>query len=411
MAIANGRIKTMPKSRNENPFTHGITGMPDPFWAAPGAALYKGDVRECLRALPARSVHCCITSPPYWGLRDYNVNGQIGMEPSVDCETYGKAQCGECFVCTMVSVFREVYRVLRGDGTCWLNLGDKFDGDQLLIPSRVALALNKDGWALKQDIIWHAPDKMPESVTNRCTKSHEHIFLLAKSPDYYYDHVSIQEPSKRPGLMVSQGDKSMSRYSGGTAGNAASEVTHIRNPDTANKRDVWIVPTGSYAGAHFATFNPKLITPCILAGTSEHGCCAECNKPWERVMTKNAANRTDGESIYERDRSYQWSRNGIDSTLDTGPTKRETVGWRKMCGCQTNEVKPSVVLDPFVGSGTMVATAIQLGRAGVGIDLSETYLADHAVPRIMTALAEGTARNSTFALPQGSIPPARKMRS
>ena len=353
-------------------------GWPAAYRAWPGACLYRGDVRTCLRAMPARSVQCCVTSPPYWGLRDYGTDGQVGMEASPDCGTQGQAQCGGCFVCSMVAVFREVHRVLRDDGTCWLNLGDSYlpSGNLVGVPWRVALALQADGWVLRSDIIWYSPNKMPESVLNRCSKSHEHIFLLTKSQDYYYDGVAIKEES-------------------------------------SNKRDVWVVPTRGYSGAHYATFSPRLITPCILAGTSEHGCCSRCRRPWERVVV-----RIDGQVNEEReagddlsrDRSFDWSRNGLPgskSTLDGVPAVKETVGWQAACGCGW-KVTPCVVLDPFVGSGTTVATALTLGRAGVGVDLSEVYLRDNAVPRIEEAMGLPKVR-TTRAMPADVPPAPRKM--
>ena len=147
--------------------------------------IIQGDCLEGLRTLPDASVHCCVTSPPYWGLRDYGHDGQIGLE-----------ETPEAYVARMVEVFREVRRVLRGDGTCWINLGDTFaSGKQLVgIPWRVAFALQADGWLLRQDIIWHKPNPMPESVTDRCTKAHEYVFLLTKSERYFYDANAVKEP-------------------------------------------------------------------------------------------------------------------------------------------------------------------------------------------------------------------------
>ncbi len=437
----------MPVSKStQSIMPQGVTlpGFPEPFWLAQDAALYLGDVRACLRRLPPRSVHACITSPPYWGLRDYGNDKtlEIGAEPSPDCGTGGQAQCGACFVCSMVGVFREVHRVLRDDGTCWLNLGDTFgDGGNLVgVPWRVALALQADGWVLRQDIIWYSPNKMPESVQNRCGKSHEHIFLLAKGEGYYFDSTAIQEPAKSgdAGLLAGgayslpgQAPHSNARDAvvrgkrrgGGAAfgksvnrGGAIDPGVQNReydrdDADTVNKRDVWIVPTTGYPGAHFAVYSPRLITPCILAGTSEHGVCAACGRPWERVVMRVGAVKGEGDaSGWKRDRSFRDSRNGVDSTLDLGIPQRETVGWRKACGCSADAVAPALVLDPFVGSGTTVATALQLGRAGVGIDLSETYLRENAIPRIEAALSGEKVRRITAALRPGTPPPTQKLR-
>lgn len=248
-----------------------------------------GDCLQSLRALADQSVNCCVTSPPYFGLRDYGVDGQIGLEPTPDE-----------FVQALVTVFREVRRVMRDDGTLWLNLGDTYssggrkyrDGDDKLaqrgmttrpddgakpkdllgIPWRVAFALQADGWYLRQDIIWHKPNPMPESVTDRCTKSHEYIFLLSKSSRYYFDAPAVREPaSDNP---ISSARRNRADFS--TVGTKAMQGTDFgqsgrglnadHKGDTRNRRSVWRVATKPYKGAHFATFPPDLIEPCILAG-------------------------------------------------------------------------------------------------------------------------------------------------
>jgi DNA modification methylase len=271
-----------------------------------------GDVRQKLKEIPDQSVHCCVTSPPYWGLRDYGEDKQIGMEDTP-----------EQFVANMVEVFREVWRVLRNDGTLWLNLGDSYAGsgkgpagnlgathnerwlehkhsavvpnglkpkDLVGIPWRVAFALQGEGWYLRQDIIWHKPNPMPESVTDRCTKSHEYIFLLSKSRQYYFDNESIKEPAKYPfddrasradsragTSMNSVGGKTGIRFGGNKYGDSddPKHATKSGNEYEAtgkrNKRDVWTVTTRPFKGAHFATFPPQLIEPCILAGCPPDG--------------------------------------------------------------------------------------------------------------------------------------------
>ena len=265
--------------------------------------VHVGDCLESMRKMPGQSVHCCVTSPPYFGLRDYGVDGQLGLEATP-----------EKFVEALVSVMREVKRVLRNDGTLWLNLGDSYarnpakgqhkPGDsgkqaylydtgggrasctsqtgladkQLIgIPWRVAFALQADGWYLRQDIIWQKPNVMPESVTDRCTKAHEYIFLLSKSPKYHFDHFAIKEgavggqtgraasfkrqDSKREQVIPGQG------Y--GTHRPNREDVAY--NTQTRNKRSVWTVPTKAFKGSHFAVFPPELIEPCILAGCPEGG--------------------------------------------------------------------------------------------------------------------------------------------
>lgn len=290
------------------------------------AELYTGCCLDILAELPEKSVNTCITSPPYYGLRDYGNDGQIGLEETPDD-----------FVRQLVEVFRGIHRVLRDDGTLWLNLGDSYvaTGDVsaggsekqrsnqgannfvrnqtttlrpknlLGIPWRVALALQDDGWFLRQDIIWSKPNPMPESVTDRCTKAHEYIFLLTKGPKYYYDQQSIVEPvtqstvnrlnqpnienqtgsdrvpGKNNGTMKAVpgkqfGDKKHTNPKYGGGGSALHQEFGYPEPDgtpegTRNKRSVWTVTTKPFSGAHFATFPPDLIEPCVMAGCPSGG--------------------------------------------------------------------------------------------------------------------------------------------
>lgn len=318
-----------------------------------------GDTLTVLKTLPDKLVHCCVTSPPYWNLRDYGVAGQLGLEPTP-----------EEYVTNMVEVFREVRRVLRDEGTLWLNLGDCYavgkprtediclDGGMRYhnrqsklraqelkpknlvgIPWRVAFALQADGWCLRSDIIWHKPNPMPESVTDRPTKSHEYIFLLSKSRKYYYDAEAIKEPAKRwtgqaatfertgvvskhiiPGQTAAQHRPNRSEKGKGPIGrgkqsyNLASGIKGQPQQDhsgwiggdgeTCNKRSVWTVATRPFPEAHFATFPQKLIEPCILAGCPREG----------------------------------------------------------------------ITLDPFMGAGTTALVAIQLGRNYLGVELNPKYI-------------------------------------
>ncbi len=271
-----------------------------------------GDCLDTLKTLPAQSVHTCVTSPPYFGLRDYGVEGQLGAEPTPDE-----------FVDALVRVFREVRRVLRDDGTVWLNLGDsynayngnrgtnsKYAGDRekfeaafpsghglavkdlkqkdlIGIPWRVAFALQADGWYLRQDIIWHKPNPMPESVRDRCTKAHEYVFLLSKSPKYYYDHEAAKEDAvgknahdltgcgyKAPGQAPNTGNRKALRSdveSRRRSSIKGGQSMQAEPNGKRNRRSVWTVTTRPYKGAHFATFPPDLIQPCILAGCPEGG--------------------------------------------------------------------------------------------------------------------------------------------
>jgi len=259
-----------------------------------------GDCRDVLPTLPAASVHCVVTSPPYWGLRDYGVAAQLGLEPDF-----------HAYVAAMVGVFREVRRVLRDDGTLWLNLGDSYTSaggggearmaelhgerdtdfrrgvlaegrsgkrpfqsvglkpkDLCGIPWRVAFALQADGWYLRQDIIWSKPNPMPESVTDRCTKAHEYLFLLSKRERYYYDAAAIREDAeygRRSTFRSTSYENSISRENGEIR---RDPVTNSGADPSAgrNKRSVWEVTTQPFSEAHFATFPPALIEPCIKAG-------------------------------------------------------------------------------------------------------------------------------------------------
>ena len=217
-----------------------------------------GDAIEVLQTLDEASIHTCITSPPYYGQRDYNVKGQLGLEATP-----------EKYVAALVVVFREVRRVLRDDGTVWLNLGDSYAQKDLIgIPWRVAFALQADGWYLRSDIIWAKPNPMPESVTDRCTKSHEYIFLLAKSKHYYYDHEAIKVPAvMAPGKSGFGGPK----LSTGALAHTNEWGKAWEKTDMKNRRDVWTVTTKPFKDAHFATFPPDLIEPCVLAGCPPGG--------------------------------------------------------------------------------------------------------------------------------------------
>lgn len=222
--------------------------------------ILKGDCLQKLKELDDKSINTCITSPPYWGLRDYGDINQLGLEDTL-----------EEFVENLVKVFREVKRVLRDDGTVWLNLGDSYAKNKQIngVPWLVALALQKDGWYLRQDIIWHKPNPMPESVRDRCTKAHEYIFLLSKNKKYYFDNEAIKEDAKYPNgphnataIRKGVGDPKMNTRGG---------LHKIGAIAKRNKRSVWTITTKPFKEAHFATYPIDLIEPCILAGCPEGG--------------------------------------------------------------------------------------------------------------------------------------------
>jgi len=374
--------------------------------------ILQGDCIEMLRTLPDASVHCCMTSPPYWGLRDYGHGGQIGLE-----------ETPEKFVERLVAVFREVRRVLREDGTCWVNLGDsyassprgnkngwegsglngiqsatyqaklnggtaksmdktKVDGlkpkDLVGIPWRVAFALQADGWWLRQDIIWHKPSPMPESVTDRCTKAHEYVFLLTKSQNYFFDAEAIKEesvhkPAQREVVVNEDGRKAVrsdieSRHRSSINGGQSLQSS----PDgTRNRRSVWKIASRPYKGAHFATMPPELAETCIKAGSSERGCCPHCGSPWQRVTKKTRLKRKRPNEYVKRTGE---AGTGSSCSNTVAGVAVETLGWQQTCKCEKHEPVPCVVLDPFGGSGTTSAVAKTLGRNSIYVELNPDYI-------------------------------------
>ena len=364
-----------------------------------------GDARSI--PLPDGSVQTCVTSPPYFGLRDYGVDGQIGSEDSLDA-----------FLATMVDVFREVGRVLRDDGTVWLNLGDSFAGGhsgeksagdgpgalssgltrkpgkrkyrgairtrpigdfrpkcKMLVPHRLAIALCDDGWIVRQDIVWAKPNPMPESVTDRPTTAHEFVFLLAKQPRYYYDAEAVREPhdfpkATRRSAKVSEAE--IAAFHGKAPGNRGRAGLHHAG---RNKRSVWHIPSHPFPDAHFATFPPKLVEPCILAGTPQKA-CPTCGAGWVREVKVTGQNRADEGRIAE------FVAKGVPRTsanlylVGCKAGERETIGFAPNCGCPNNDGSgKALVFDPFAGSGTTGVVARQMGREFFGVELNPEYAA------------------------------------
>ena len=381
-----------------------------------------GDCLDLLRTLPEESVHCVVTSPPYWGLRDYGVAGAIGLEPTLQEHLE-----------TIVTVFREVRRVLRKDGTLWLNYGDAYtaaqginkDGsprlpkvpttiqnvptdrkpgqqdlpagwstrkvsrtsrvtrdnnfglkpkDLVMMPARVALALQADGWWLRSEIVWHKPNPMPESVRDRPTSAHEKLFLLTKAARYFYDAVAVRVACS-PNTHARRKDRERVPRKGSDtydrrAGTWKEKRTVAEQAEIgSNLRNVWTIATHAYPDAHFATFPPKLVEPCIKAGTSERGACPECGAPWARATERKRVNPGNRQTNGPRSVERRHTTAGFEQRLET---QVETLGWQPTCEHDTEPV-PCTVLDPFGGSGTVGLVADRLGRDAILIELNPEY--------------------------------------
>jgi DNA modification methylase len=460
----------------------------NPYLQDADLTLYQGDALEVLRTLPDESVHMCATSPPFYGLRDYGTGRweggdskcdhvqkptrgdagrcsddvRPGVNPApVDTPMRFRDVCGKCgasrvdqqigleatpeeWCAKLVDVFREVRRVLRGDGTCWVEVGDSYasgaatgfrpgsgraDGivddrgirnrngtdapnckpkDLIGAPWMLAFALRADGWYLRSDIVWSRPNPMPESVTDRPTKSHSYVFLLSRSARYFFDQEAVREEPAgeflstgvrnprfgRPGgQMPSQirGDVKVNQYeqNARTMGGDPERYGNGRNV-----RSVWQIATEAYPDAHFATYPQELVRRCILAGSSERGCCPECGAPWERELEGGEGTYADRKALgYDQAGNVRPGEFGGNQgvvhppgfTHDLTPKARATKGWRPTCDCGDEQAPigqvgtvapdptPCTVLDPFAGSGTTGLVARKHGRRSILIELSADY--------------------------------------
>lgn len=432
--------------------------------------ILRGDALSMLKTLPENSVQCIVTSPPYWALRKYDIpdidfadgwRGQLGQEPTP-----------ELFIAHLVEIFREARRALRPDGTCWLNMGDCYSQSGMggnpdespyrkqatnvgsLIPGRkapaglkpkdlvgipwmLAFALRADGWYLRAENIWakglsfcesYAGSVMPESVTDRPTRSHEQVFLLTKSERYFYDHEAVKETGVYPaGTRAAKGSGTREGNRRGTKADASgvngrnvqavnSEAerrqglgSFANNPrdrvaydedgyaiydGKRNLRTVWAIGVEPFTEAHFATYPPDLVYPCLMAGTSQKGACAGCGAPWKRLVEYEPI-PDEIKAQFEAARA----RTGDDHGRDDGFTTRrpnytrKRIGetWQPTCKCGRIDVVPCTVLDPFAGSGTTGVVAELLRLRFAGIDLGYHAMSEQRVGSIAPLFNEASA--------------------
>lgn len=453
------------------------------FYADPLATLHQGHVLDILAQLPAESVNCVVTSPPYWGLRKYagnqerlwdnhngcehewhdgSVSGEIydtktggtgcakRTSGNVQAVTHTHSTCLKCgawrgaygleptialYVQHTVTILQAIRRVLRKDGVVWWNVGDSYGGsmsggiednkaaqhgtmattlrsarpsanlkpkDLCLIPSRVALAAQDDGWWVRSMIVWSKPNPMPESVTDRPTDAYENIIMLTKSKTYWYDNEAVKEDSTEPAHKCGRNSNAntastkQGRHENRTIA-GFNERYDFENPSpTRNLRNVWEITTTPFKGSHFAVFPEKIPERCILASCPEK-VCAECGRPYEPVVEETYQTQHDGSTMAKGEDNSNYKRLALvrqhlrEHGMENKPSPIVT-GYAKACQCSTNATVSGTVLEPFAGSGTTLAVAKRLGRKSIGIELSEQYC-QLAVKRIQAVTLPLVAAN------------------
>ena len=366
---------------------------------------YIGDAKELFKRLPSNSIHCCVTSPPYFGLRTY----MPGDHPDRDKEI-GIEDNPDDYISSLVEVFSEMRRVLRKDGTAWINIGDTLfssikgsggtnpktsprhagrlgdtqhfkprkihggsakikPGDFIGIPFMLAFALREDGWYLRSPTVWSKRDHhQPESVTSRPTKAYEFVFMLTKTMKYYYDEEAIREKPKPWNAGKLSAPKHGPKKK--TDGASDQNVKQYDKVKGARKCDVWEIGVESYSGSHVAVYPKSLPSTCIQLGSSERGCCPDCGKPWVRITEKRKVSYGSAKGkMAGADRSVVGSpRSGRE---DCSFNETTCIGWQPSCKCEAGDPVPCIVLDPFMGSGCTGEAAVDLGRSWLGFDLDE----------------------------------------
>lgn len=458
--------------------------------------ILRGDSLTVLRTLPENSVQCVVTSPPYWGLRRYDIPDVVfnpgpgcdhewasmvkkaktgGLGQSLDYTVHQtvpeqqQQQCTKCsawrgqlgqeptpemFIAHMTDIFREVRRVLRPDGICWLNMGDcyandgKFGGetggkqaylpdadrkrvgrekrftglkpkDLVGIPWMLAFALRADGWYLRAENIWakgisfcesYAGSVMPESVTDRPTRSHEQVFLLTKSERYFYDHEAVKERGVYPaGTRAAKGSGTREGNRRGTPKQdghgrrnegfneryfAGDEDGYATYDGKRNMRTVWAIGVEPFNEAHFATFPPGLVDPCLRAGTSQRGACAACGAPWKRIVEYEPMPehiKAQFEAARQRTGDDHGRDDGFTTRRPNYTRKRTGERWERTCSCETAAVVPCVVMDPFAGSGTVGVACELLRLKFIGIDLGYHDMSERRIGSVAPLFTEVTA--------------------